>query len=247
MTIQEFLNVSLRILEMSVILNIDTTASVCSVAVSADGMIEFHIESEEPMQHASLLAGYVDRCLEHIARRGLKLDAVAVSNGPGSYTGLRIGLSLAKGLCFSLKIPLIAISTLEILAVKAMFGYRDAEGDEIIVPMIDARRMEVYTAAYDFVLNPIISPRPLILDENSYNSLSDYRKIIFIGDGVNKARDVIKLSNALWLTNAMPLALDMVALSEKAFRENRFADVAYCEPEYLKEFQATKSRNLLKS
>ena len=230
---------------MSVILNIETSASICSVAVSADGMIEFHIESEEAMQHASLLAQYVDRCMEHIARRELKLDAVAVSIGPGSYTGLRIGLSLAKGLCYSHDIPLIAVSTLEILAVKAMFGLRECEGDEILVPMIDARRMEVYTAAYDFALHAVMEPQPLILDADSYASLAGARKVVFIGNGVDKARDVVKLPNALWLTNAMPLAIDMVALSEKAFREGKFADTAYCVPEYLKEFQATKPRNLL--
>lgn len=228
---------------MSVILNIETSSKICSVALTSDGMVEFNIESDSDMEHAKLLAVYVDRALAHAERREMKLDAVAVSIGPGSYTGLRIGLSLAKGLCFAKDIPLIGVPTLELLAVKAMFGYRDAEGDEILVPMIDARRMEVYTAAYDFALNPIMKPQPLILDENSYKELPSDRKLIFIGDGVDKAKDVLQLENALYLTNAMPIAIDMTALSERAFRNKDFLDTAYCTPEYLKEYQATKPKN----
>lgn len=228
---------------MSVILNIETSAQICSVAVSMDGMIDFHIESEESMQHAALLAGYVERCLDHIARREQKLDAVAVSLGPGSYTGLRIGMSLAKGLCYAKDVPLIGVSTLELLAVKGMFGYRDAEGDEILVPMIDARRMEVYTAAYDFSLKTLMEPQALILDENSYMNLPADKKIIFIGDGATKAREVVKHPGALFLTNAMPVAMDMTALSERACRRGEFMDTAYAVPFYLKEYQATKPKN----
>lgn len=228
---------------MSVILNIETSSKICSVALTSDGMVEFNIESDSDMEHAKLLAVYVDRALAHAESREMKLDAVAVSIGPGSYTGLRIGLSLAKGLCFAKDIPLIGVPTLELLAVKAMFGYRDAEGDEILVPMIDARRMEVYTAAYDFTLNPIMKPQPLILDETSYKELPSDRKLIFIGDGVDKAKDVLQLENALYLTNAMPIAIDMTALSERAFRNKDFLDTAYCTPEYLKEYQATKPKN----
>lgn len=231
---------------MSVILNIETSSKICSVALTADGMVEFHIESEEPMEHASLLAPYVARALEHLERRGMKLDAVAVSIGPGSYTGLRIGLSLAKGLCFSHDVPLIGVPTLETLAVKAMFGYRDAEGDELLIPMIDARRMEVYTAVYDFALREVMKPAPLILDADSFTDLPKDKKLIFIGDGVTKARDVLNLPNALYLTNAMPLAMDMTAMSEKMFREGKFMDLAYGVPLYLKEYQATKPKSMFK-
>ena len=228
---------------MSVILNIETSSHICSVAVTTDGMIDFHIESEEPTQHAALLAGYVDRALDHLSRREMQLDAVAVSIGPGSYTGLRIGLSLAKGLCFAKDIPLIGVNTLELLAVKAMFGLRDAEGDEILVPMIDARRMEVYTAAYDFSLHSLIEPRAMILDAESYMDLPADRRIVFIGDGVDKARDVVRHPGALFLTNAMPLAMDMTALSERAFRNGEFMDAAYGVPFYLKDYQASKPKN----
>ncbi|MDE6235099.1 MAG: tRNA (adenosine(37)-N6)-threonylcarbamoyltransferase complex dimerization subunit type 1 TsaB [Muribaculaceae bacterium] len=228
---------------MSVILNIETSSEICSVAVSKDGMIEFHIESEESMQHAALLGPYVEKALDDIARKELELDAVAVSLGPGSYTGLRIGLSLAKGLCFSRNIPLIGLNTLEILAVKAMFGLRDPEGDEILVGMIDARRMEVYAAAYDFALKTLIAPQPLILEPNSLQELADKRKVVLIGNGITKAKDVLQLPNALYLTNHMPIAMDMVALSERAFRRGEFMDVAYGVPVYLKEYEAKHSTN----
>ena len=228
---------------MSVILNIETSARICSVAVSCDGMVEFHIESEEPMQHAALLAGYVERCLEFLTRREMKLDAVAVSSGPGSYTGLRIGMSLAKGLCFAKDVPLIAVPTLETLAVKAMFALREPQGDEILVPMIDARRMEVYTAAYDFALKPLLEPSALVLDGDSYNDLPKGREVVFIGDGVDKAREVLNVEGARFLSSSMPVAMDMVSISERAFRNGDFLDTAYGVHFYLKDYRATVARN----
>lgn len=228
---------------MSIILNIETSSEICSVAVSADGMIEYHIESEEPMEHASLLGVYVDKALDDIARKGLNLDAVAVSLGPGSYTGLRIGLSLAKGLCYAKDIPLIGINTLELLAVKGMFGLRDAEGDELFIPMIDARRKEVYMACYDFALNTIMEPQPMILDEHSLLNLPAEKKKVIIGNGALKAKEIITAENTLFLTNRMPVAMDMTALSERAYRSGDFLDVAYSVPIYLKEYEAKKSGN----
>lgn len=228
---------------MSVILNIETSSKICSVAIGIDGHVEFHIESDEPMQHAAQLGVYVEKALEDIHRRELALDAVAVSIGPGSYTGLRIGLSLAKGLCFSKDIPLIGIPTLELMAVKAMFSLKESEGDEILVSMIDAGRMEVYTAAYDFRLNKIIPATPLIIKNGSYDQLKDYRKAIFFGDGMPKSRNMVKLPNKQFLNDKMPVALDMAPLSEKYFRERKFMDVAYGVPLYLKEYQAKISKN----
>lgn len=228
---------------MSTIINIETSAKTCSVAVSSDGMIEFHIESEGEMEHATLLAPYIERCLDHITRRELSLDAVAVSSGPGSYTGLRIGMSMAKGLCFAEDVPLITVPTLEILAVKAMFGILEPEGDELLVPLIDARRMEVYTAAYDFALNPVLAPQPMILDANSFADLLENHTCVFIGDGVTKAKKVIDHPNARWASDLMPVAIDMTALSERAFRQGNFADVAYATPDYLKEYNAIISKN----
>lgn len=228
---------------MSVILNIETSGTICSVAVSRDGMVEYQLEDLEPMNHARRLAPFVEKCMEEVKRREMPLEAVAVSIGPGSYTGLRIGLSTAKGLCFGLGLPLLAIPTLEILAVKAMFRSMDWTGDEILVPMLDARRMEVYTAAYEFSLRPLMEPQPLILDAESYSELPADRAVIFLGPGSAKAKDVVARPGAVWLDGLEAHARDMTALSEKYLREGRIADTAYCVPEYLKEFQTTAPRN----
>ncbi len=161
---------------MATILNIETSSSVCSVALTKDGAVEFELEDTEGMNHAVKLAPFAERCMEELKRKEESLDAVAVSLGPGSYTGLRIGLSFAKGLAFSLNIPLIGISTLQLLAVKAMFRNMAWEGDEILVGMIDARRMEAYVGAYDFALNAIIPERAEILNPDSFKELHGYRK-----------------------------------------------------------------------
>lgn len=228
---------------MATILNIETSSKKCSVALTKDGVVEFEMEDSSEMNHAVSLAPYVERCMEELKRKEEKLNAVAVSLGPGSYTGLRIGLSLAKGLCYSLDIPLIAISTLKILAVKAMFRNIIWEGDEIILCMIDARRMEVYAGGYDFGLNTVFEEQPVILDQNSFSSLYNHRKVIFIGNGSDKFRDIYKGNNGVWLGNLEPNARDMTALSEKYFRERKFADVAYVTPNYIKDFHATKPKN----
>lgn len=229
---------------MAVILNIETSGEVCSVALTKDGGVDFHIESDKGMKHAECLGPYIEKCLDELSRREEKLDAVAVSIGPGSYTGLRIGLSLAKGLCFSKDIPLIGVPTLKILAVKAMFSNMEWEGNELIVPMIDARRMEVYTAVYNFRLDAVMDARPLILTPESYKDfLDEGNTLIAIGDGTAKARDIITCENIEWLGTGSPLALDMTALSELAYRNSDFLDLAYSTPEYLKEYQATLPKN----
>lgn len=224
---------------MATILNIETSGKTCSVALTREGVLEFDLENSDGMKHAELLAPFVERAMEEVKRKEWKLDAVAVSIGPGSYTGLRIGLSLAKGLAFSLGVPLIGVSTLKILAVKAMFRNFNFRGEEILVPMIDARRMEVFTGAYDFSLNALEGPAPMILDENSYGTLLADKEVWFMGDGALKAKDVIKSPNAHWMDGLNPMAKDMLALSEKAFREGDFLDIAYSVPEYLKEYQTT--------
>ena len=228
---------------MAIIINIETSAKTCSVALSKDGAVEFQLEDTDGMNHATKLAPFVERCMEELKRKEEKLDAVAVSLGPGSYTGLRIGLSLAKGLAFSLDVPLIGISTLQILAVKAMFRSMEWEGDEIIVPMVDARRMEVFTGAYNFALQEVVREQPMILDSDSFKELHGYRKVLFLGDGSEKFKDVYSGSNDVWLGPLTPHAKDMLALSEKFFREKRFIDVAYSTPNYLKEYQTTVPKN----
>ena len=162
---------------MAVILNIETSTNVCSVALSAEGMILCHREDFSGRNHAALLSGYIKYCLVWLRDHEMQLEAVAVSMGPGSYTGLRIGLSEAKGLAFALDIPMIGVDTLELMAVSVMFS-RDVEGDELFVPMLDARRMEVYTAVYDMALQPLLAPQPLILEADSYSQIEPGWRIV---------------------------------------------------------------------
>lgn len=224
---------------MAVILNIDTSTDHCSVALTAEGMVLAHQEEGGGRNHAALLSDYIKYCLDFAREKELKLEAVAVSMGPGSYTGLRIGLSEAKGLAYALNIPLIGINTLRIMACNVMFT-QELEGDEIFVPMIDARRMEVYTAAYDFALNEVIPQQALILTPESYaDIISANRKIVMFGNGSDKARDIITAPNATFVPDVAPLAIDMIALAEQAYANKDFLDLAYSVPNYIKDFQAT--------
>lgn len=228
---------------MAIILNIETSGKYCSATLSEDGGVLIQKSDDKEMSHSVALGPFVEDIMNYLERQEKKLDAVAVSIGPGSYTGLRIGLSMAKGICFGKDIPLIGVSTLEILAVKAMFLPRCWSGEEILVPMIDARRMEVFTASYNFALEALEAPRPLILDSESYLDSFPGKTIVLIGDGASKAKDVMKRENVITLVSQYQDATDMIALSEKAYRENRFLDVAYSVPEYLKAYQTTSPKN----
>lgn len=230
------------LVKMANIINIETSTQVCSVALASEGQVLEHHENYDGQTHATLLSAFVNDALRYARTREIKLDAVAVSIGPGSYTGLRIGLSEAKGLAFGLDIPLIAVNTLQLLTVSTMFNHF-MEDDVLYAPMIDARRMEVYTAVYDPALNAVVEPRPLILDEQSFAEVLAKQTVVFMGDGSDKARQVIKHPNARFIEGIKPVALDMIALSERAYRNGEFADVAYSTPLYLKEFQATVPRN----
>ncbi len=230
---------------MAVILNIETSTEVCSAALTAEGMALFHREDFEGRNHAALLSGFVKGCLDHLRDHEMKLDAVAVSLGPGSYTGLRIGLSEAKGLAYALDVPLIGVSTLELLAVSAMFSSADIDPDALLVPMIDARRMEVYTAVYDFALDALLAPQPMILDEASYGEFRRGRNIVMFGNGSDKAQPLFAQDPAVtFLPGIVPLATDMLALAERAFMARDFIDLAYSTPAYLKDFQATRPKPL---
>lgn len=226
---------------MATILNIETSTRVCSVALTSDGMVLKHCHNADGRNHATLLSGYIKECLDHARDHELPLNAVAVSIGPGSYTGLRIGLSEAKGLAYALDLPLIGVDTLKLIAVGAMF-HADIDPDALLAPMIDARRMEVYTAVYDFSLNALMSPCPLILDPQSYAEFLTDREVYFMGDGSDKAVDVIRSPQARFLHGIDPLAADMCALSEQAYMRQDFLDLAYSVPQYLKDFHATKPK-----
>lgn len=231
---------------MAVILNIETSTNVCSVAVTAEGMVLTHYEDFKGQNHAALLSGYIKACLDYLREKEMTLDAVAVSIGPGSYTGLRIGLSEAKGLAYALNIPLIGIDTLQIMAVSVMFKH-DVDPESLFVPMIDARRMEVYTAVYDMALEVRLAPTPLILDETSYREwLDNGEKMLFFGNGSDKSKELLESHpGARFIDDISPLAVDMLALAERAYAQHQFLDLAYSTPSYLKEFQATKPKNLI--
>ena len=223
---------------MATILNIETSTDVCSVCLSHDGEMKFHDADYKGRNHATVLGGFVKNALDYAKMCEMKLDAVAVSIGPGSYTGLRIGLSETKGLCFGLDIPLIGVNTLKLLSVAVMFS-KNIGPDDYFVPMIDARRMEVFTAVYDLALNEVMPNQAMILDENSFADLLESRKLHFMGNGADKASDLIKSLNAEFTLGIRPNAADMIALSEKAFRENDFLDLAYSTPNYIKKFHTT--------
>lgn len=220
---------------MAVIINIETSTDVCSAALTAEGQILAHYEDFGGRNHAALISGYIKGCLDFAAGHEIRPDAVAVSLGPGSYTGLRIGLSEAKGLAYALDIPLIGVGTLELMATRVMFSTLDIDPESIFVPMIDARRMEVYTAAYDFGLCRLMEPQPYILDEGSYAGLLDTgRPVLFFGNGSEKARRLLDSApNAVFVPDVVPLAVDMVALAELRHSRREFLDLAYSVPEYL--------------
>ena len=227
---------------MSCILHIETSTKVCSVAVTEDGAVLFEKVDKSGPSHAVQLGVFVDEAISYIDNHGIPFDAVAVSQGPGSYTGLRIGVSEAKGLCFGLKVPLISVPTLELLACTTMFR-NYFEEDVLYCPMIDARRMEVYSAVFDNALNDVVPVGAYVIDEHTFSDLLDNRRIVFSGNGSTKCKDVIKHRNAIFVEGIVPLATDMLALAERAFRNGQFEDVAYFEPFYLKEFIATTPKN----
>ncbi|BEH00530.1 tRNA (adenosine(37)-N6)-threonylcarbamoyltransferase complex dimerization subunit type 1 TsaB [Bacteroides sedimenti] len=229
---------------MSCILHIETSTAVCSVAISEDSHVIFSQEDFNGPSHAVSLGVFVDEALSFIDSRAIVLDAVAVSCGPGSYTGLRIGVSMAKGICYGRNIPLIGIPTLEVLSVPVLL-YHDLPEDALICPMIDARRMEVYAAIYDRALKV---KRPIsadIVDENSYMEFLNEQPVYFFGNGAAKCKEKITHPNAHFIDDIHPLAKLMSPLAEKAFINGDFKDVAYFEPFYLKEFLVTKPKKLL--
>jgi tRNA threonylcarbamoyladenosine biosynthesis protein TsaB len=194
--------------------------------------------NDEGMNHAALLSVFIAEALETLKPTGKKLDAVSVSSGPGSYTGLRIGVSTVKGLCYSYEIPMIAVSTLEVMTVAALKVLDNADV-ALFCPMIDARRMEVYAAFYNSELNLVREIAADIIDENSYQHILNEQPVYFFGNGADKCKTALSHSNARFLENITPLAENMIALAEKAYTAQQFVDVAYYEPFYLKEFQTT--------
>lgn len=234
--------------KMALILSIETSTKVCSVCISRNGEIEGFRESREEKSHAKKLTIFIQELLNELIINVDDLDAVAVSKGPGSYTGLRIGVSTAKGLCFAKDLPLIAINTLQSMAYgiiqKVTSGefFTDDFENAILVPMIDARRMEVYSAFFNSKGEFDRDVKAEIIDENSYQEILSKQKMIFFGDGSEKITEVVKHENAIFISGIDPSAKDMVQLAQLAFDNKSFEDVAYFEPFYLKDFVATVSK-----
>lgn len=226
------------------ILSIETATNVCSVVVSTEDEITFRKENTEGPSHASLLGVYAAEALEMIRSGNIRLDAVAVSCGPGSYTGLRIGISEAKGLCYGLGIPLIAIKTPEIMVEKVL-KTQSIPPDALLCPMIDARRMEVYAAVYDKELNIVRDIAADIVEPDTYSLYLESSQVYFFGNGAEKCKAVIDNPNAVFIEDIYPSALYMADLASKAYKMKKFVDVAYFEPYYLKDFIATTPKKVL--
>ena len=230
---------------MSCILNIETSTDVCSVAISDNGQVIFNKEDHSGPNHAVKLGVYVDEALSFIDAHGIPLEAVAVSCGPGSYTGLRIGVSMAKGICYGREVKLISIPTLELMAVPVLIGEHPAEEDALIVPMLDARRMEVYAKVMDRALKEVRPIQADIVDADTYKEYLDRGTVYFFGNGAEKCMEVINHPNARLVKGIEPLAKNMAPLAEKRFVEGKFEDVAYFVPFYLKDFVAKMPKKLL--
>jgi tRNA threonylcarbamoyladenosine biosynthesis protein TsaB len=230
---------------MPTILNIETSSDVCSVAIAREGELLTEKESSEGLNHSKLLSVFVSDIFKSAGLDMKSIDAVAVSKGPGSYTGLRIGVSLSKGLCYALDKPLIAVGTLDSLAEHAIDNVDEyisdvrTDSNLLFCPMIDARRMEVYTSLYNHKGEKLEPVSAKIINNNSFKDYLDSHEILFFGNGSAKCQSLITHPNALFRGPLKTSARYMLKLAEKRFTLNEFEDVAYFEPFYLKDFIAT--------
>ncbi|OMP31382.1 tRNA (adenosine(37)-N6)-threonylcarbamoyltransferase complex dimerization subunit type 1 TsaB [Mangrovimonas sp. DI 80] len=223
---------------MALILSIETTTTNCSVAISKNGeTLVLKEDNGEGYSHAESLHVFIDEVVKSANIKPAELDAIAISKGPGSYTGLRIGVSAAKGLCFSLDKPLISVSTLEALA-------RQVNADEgVVIPMLDARRLEVYSAILDKDYQVIREVQAEILNADSYAEYLEQGPVYFVGNGVAKTKELIAHPNAVFVEGKLPSAKEMGALAYDKLKKNDIEDVAYFEPFYLKDFIALKPKS----
>jgi len=226
---------------MENILLIETATRVCSVAIAIGGKVGGLAEDNSSQySHSSQLTGFIEKVIKEAGMQFSQLDAVAVSMGPGSYTGLRIGVSVAKGLCYGLDIPLIAVNTLSSMASVANSSKK--EFPAYLVPMIDARRMEVYSAVFSNQLQPIRDTRAEIITGESFSEFLNDGRVAFFGDGAAKCREAVTHKNAIFYDDFYPSATGMATEASRKYSESKFEDVAYFEPFYLKDFVAGKPR-----
>jgi tRNA threonylcarbamoyladenosine biosynthesis protein TsaB len=231
---------------VATILYIESSTLTCSVAISRNGDILALQEShDQSYAHSEKLVVYIDEVIKQTELKPPNLDAVCVSKGPGSYTGLRIGVSAAKGLCYGLGIPLLSVGSLESMAYLAKTNFEnELAGASFLCPMIDARRMEVYMQLFGSSLNQLQAVSAEIIDEQSFSSELEKGKIAFFGDGATKCKETIRHSNAIFLDDLKTSASGMIPLAESKFANKQFEDVAYFEPYYLKDFVAGKPKKM---
>lgn len=230
---------------MSCILHIETSTSACSVAVSEDGQNVFKKEDLNGPSHAVSLGIFVDEALSFADSHAMPLDAVAVSCGPGSYTGLRIGVSMAKGVCYGRNLPLIGLETLKVQCVPVLLYHDELPDDALLCPMIDARRMEVYSAIYDRSLREVRQVQADVVDADTYREYLDRGPVYFFGNGAEKCMETINHPNARLIKGVEPLAKWMFPIAERRIAQEKYEDVAYFVPFYLKDFVAKESKKLL--
>nr|WP_297787242.1 tRNA (adenosine(37)-N6)-threonylcarbamoyltransferase complex dimerization subunit type 1 TsaB [uncultured Allomuricauda sp.] len=226
---------------MAIILNLETATTNCSVSISKDDEVVVLKENNAAnYSHSEQLHVFIKEALKEASLSFSDLDAVAISKGPGSYTGLRIGVSAAKGLCFSLDLPLISIPTLQSMAHQV-----DLKPDELVIPVLDARRMEVYSCVYDATYNEVRETRAEVIDEASFVDYVSNNKVYLLGSGAEKCRGVLQHPNFIFEGSVFPSAKQMASIAFKKFKANQFEDVAYFEPYYLKDFvlQQKKKKN----
>ena len=229
---------------MACILSIETSTDVCSVAMSENGQCIFKQEDHGGPNHAVSLGVYVDEALSFTDNHAIPLGAVAVSCGPGSYTGLRIGVSMAKGVCYGRNVPLLAVPTLEVMCVPVLLNH-EIEEDALLCPMIDARRMEVYSAIYNRALKEQRETRADVVDADTYREFLDRRPVYFFGTGAAKCMETINHPNARLIEGIEPLAKYMFPLAERKWVQEEYEDLAYYVPFYLKDFVAKMPKKLI--
>jgi len=218
---------------MMYILNIHTATETAIVNLSADGKVLGTLMNDEPKKHATFLHVAIKNLLQQESLSAKQLNAVGVSSGPGSYTGIRVGLAAAKGLCYALNIPLITYNSLELMAYTSLMGTK--ERDALFCPMIDARRMEVYTAVYDYKGNEIMPPLALVLTEDSFKDILSTKKIIFSGNGSLKFRNLTNNENSIFINSEISTH-SLAGLSLTKFEKGKFENIFYSKPLYIKDF-----------
>ena len=218
---------------MGVILNLETSSTNCSVCLAKDGVILAMKElNSENYSHAEKLHVFIEEVMNEAALKMQDLEAIAVSKGPGSYTGLRIGVSAAKGLCYALDVPLVSVSTLKSMASQL----KSVDEDALIIPVLDARRMEVYSAVFDNYLNQVRETKSEIIDEQSFEEYIGSTSVHFLGSGAEKIKGIFNSDNLTFHLDVVPSAKEMALISFDKFKNKDFEDVAYFEPYYLKDF-----------